>query len=226
MTIFFSSVMAGLNLSMKPTVRILFAFSASSISSCASFTVLVIGFSTNVWTPARRVLLATAKCVEAGVQMVTPSGLSFSRSSVHARSSPHAILVSVSGRSRRVQVADGDEVPELAEHPDVVLSPSPGADDSDLLPVPLPALPLPSPMPGEPSAPPSPPPVVLPLLSSLTIASNRRRPSGGFKTYGSFPSCFSSSSLALPRSSLLPPPLPPSVRSRRPFIPCLSLWSP
>ena len=76
--IFFSSVIAGLNLSMKPTVRIFPALSASLIRSCASFTVLVIGFSTNVWTPALRVLLATAKWVEAGVQIVTPSGLSFS----------------------------------------------------------------------------------------------------------------------------------------------------
>ena len=49
--------------------------------SCASFTVLVIGFSTNVFTPALRVLLATAKWVEAGVQIVTPSGFSFSSSS-------------------------------------------------------------------------------------------------------------------------------------------------
>ena len=46
------------------------------MSSSPSFSVLVIGFSTKVLTPAPSVLDATARWVEAGVQTLTPSSLS------------------------------------------------------------------------------------------------------------------------------------------------------
>ena len=43
----------------------------------------------------------------------------------------HSELLGVRGGPRRVQVADGDQAPQLAEHPDVVLPPAAGADDRD-----------------------------------------------------------------------------------------------
>ena len=69
---FFSSEMAGLNLSMNPTVSIFPEASAILISSSPSWTELVIGFSTKVLIPARRVFDAT----ETWVAMVTPSSAS------------------------------------------------------------------------------------------------------------------------------------------------------
>jgi hypothetical protein len=46
------------------------------MSALPSLRVVVIGFSTKVWIPAERALVAMEKCVDAGVHIVTPSSSS------------------------------------------------------------------------------------------------------------------------------------------------------